>query len=378
MRSLLQPLDRLRQPRWPALQIALAVGGAALCVALPQALGLWQGQGAPVIVATAIALMLACVGLALNQEMQIRGEQAASEPQAFDAPGFLAESAEAAFVMGLDGKILAANAHFAALTALDPDEASGCGVTQALPGPIVEAMTTALDHSLETTGAVECKNKIGEWLTVDLIWQPCDFGATPALAFTMRDLTERRRREVELAMLAFEDPLTKVGNRAAIWRRLDRLKADLSEGPEASFAIMALDLDGFKPINDQFGHAAGDSLLAQVARRIVDALPGNAFVGRTGGDEFVVVLGPRVGHAAARQFAQRLLDVIRQPISLKSGPVAIGVSIGIALAPADGEDGNKLLDAADGAMYRAKRAGGGIAFLSEAQEQAEAPLRSVA
>lgn len=376
MRSPLPPFSRFQGARGRTLGVALAAGVAALWILVLLLLGLWGGLGAPIALAVAIALMLACVWRVAGRDAASGGAIQAAEHQGFDARHFLAEAVEAAFIMDLNGMILAGNAQFAALAALDMDEATSCAVAQAVPPPIVEAIATALDYRLETTGAIECRNRAGEWLIVDLTWQSCSYDETPALAFTMLDITERRRREIELAVMAFEDPLTRIGNRASIQRRLDRLKSDLSEGPDASFAVMALDLDRFKPVNDEFGHSAGDRLLIEVAGRIVGALPGNAFVGRNGGDEFVVVVGPRVGLAAARQFAQRILEAVRQPVALDGRTVTVGVSVGVALAPANGEEGRKLLDAADEAMYRAKRAGDGVAFC--APPHASDALKSVA
>ena len=183
-----------------------------------------------------------------------------------------------------------------------------------------------------------------------------------------------RRREIELATLAFQDSLTHLNNRAAIERRLARLKDDLAEGPEASFAVMVLDLDRFKTVNDSFGHSTGDQLLVEVAARIVAAVPRNAFVGRNGGDEFVVVVGPRATYATARQIAENIVAAVAKPYPGALHAAQVGASIGVALAPADGDDVKSLLDASDAAMYRAKRTGAGVAFANEPIDR----LRSVA
>ncbi|MET0606481.1 MAG: GGDEF domain-containing protein, partial [Beijerinckiaceae bacterium] len=218
------------------------------------------------------------------------------------------------------------------------------------------------------------ENRIGEWLIVELRYERFEKGGAQYFAFTMRDLTEMRRREIELATLAFQDSLTHLNNRAAIERRLARLKDDLAEGPEASFAVMVLDLDRFKTVNDSFGHSTGDQLLVEVAARIVAAVPRNAFVGRNGGDEFVVVVGPRATYATARQIAENIVAAVAKPYPGALHAAQVGASIGVALAPADGDDVKSLLDASDAAMYRAKRTGAGVAFANEPVDR----LRSVA
>lgn len=366
------PLSAAPDSRGRALKLSIGVGLAALGFAAAAALNSWPSSRVSLVLAAAIGAMTAGAWVALAQSAR---ESAAELPsQQFDPRRFLDESAEAAFIASLDGVIRSGNAHFAALAAIDPNRAAGSTITDALPGPIVDAITLALEHGLDSTGSVECENRAGEWLIVEIALQRCELDGVTAFAFTMRDLTEARRREIELATLAFQDPLTHLANRAAVQRRLERLKDDLAEGPEASFAIMALDLDRFKQINDQLGHAAGDRLLVEIAARIVSALPRNAFVGRYGGDEFVIVVGPRVGHATARQFAQRLIDAAARPIALPSGLVNVGLSIGVAIAPIDGGDAMALLEGADAAMYRAKRAGCGVAFMKDEDEL----LKSVA
>ena len=292
----------------------------------------------------------------------------------FNATRFLQDAEEAAFIVNVDGTIQASNAHFDALVGIDFDQAAGRDLTESLPGPIVEAITTAFEFELDSTGAIECENRIGEWLIVELRYERFEKGGAQYFAFTMRDLTEMRRREIELATLAFQDSLTHLNNRAAIERRLARLKDDLAEGPEASFAVMVLDLDRFKTVNDSFGHSTGDQLLVEVAARIVAAVPRNAFVGRNGGDEFVVVVGPRATYATARQIAENIVAAVAKPYPGALHAAQVGASIGVALAPADGDDVKSLLDASDAAMYRAKRTGAGVAFANEPIDR----LRSVA
>jgi diguanylate cyclase (GGDEF)-like protein/PAS domain S-box-containing protein len=342
-------------------------GGAAL------AIGALSGAAAhPLLGGATLAALAALAGLALFAGSA--SWRAASSSGPFDVRRFLDKADEGAFVAGLDGRIVEGNAHFAALVGIDPEAVAGGDLADILPGPIMVAITVALELRLDSTGAIECENSLGEWLIVELQIRP--LGAAGGFGFVMRDLTEAKRREIELATLAFQDPLTRLANRAALDRRMARLADDLAESPEASFAVMVLDLDRFKQVNDRYGHAAGDELLAQTARRVADAAPRNAFIARAGGDEFAIVVGPRVNMAFARQVAAQIIEAVAAPTALSAAAVEIGVSIGVALAPADGEDSEALLAAADAAMYRAKRSGTGVAFATE--PEVVASLKSVA
>lgn len=170
------------------------------------------------------------------------------------------------------------------------------------------------------------------------------FGYIGALA----DVSDRVALEQELRTAAFTDPLTGLANRARFRDALDEAAA----GVEPAWLLL-LDLDGFKAVNDALGHHVGDTLLIDVAQRLVAACHGDDLVARLGGDEFVVLL--RGGQAAAAALAARLVDRLAQPFALQSGTVALGCSIGLAQVGEPGEGG--ALRAADIAMYAAKAAG---------------------
>lgn len=179
-------------------------------------------------------------------------------------------------------------------------------------------------------------------------------GAQQFVAF-VRDITLRRESEQRIKYLALHDPLTGLLNRTSIEENADEMIALASRSNE-KVALMYIDLDRFKPINDWLGHAAGDELLTQVAERLLVALPSDAVVGRQGGDEFIVVL-PHVDAIGARQAAQAMLDCLQPDFYLDSHAVQIGGSIGVTLYPNDGELSHVLLANADAAMYHAKAEG---------------------
>lgn len=162
-----------------------------------------------------------------------------------------------------------------------------------------------------------------------------------------------KRESDELARL---DPLTGLRNRAGLIDALQTRLEDTARG-QCNFAVLYLDLDGFKPINDTFGHAAGDELLRMVAATLRDVVSPTDVVARIGGDEFVVLADdPTIDHALV--LAERIISVMAAPVTLPGGAhVYIGVSAGIAVSPDHGTEPETLLLAADAALYEAKSSG---------------------
>ena len=166
------------------------------------------------------------------------------------------------------------------------------------------------------------------------------------------------QERAKLDHLAHHDPLTGLPNRVLLADRLARALARDARTGHAT-ALMVIDLDGFKSVNDTFGHAAGDNLLAELAHRLADVLRGADTVARLGGDEFAVVAAGLDAVGSAGHVAGKVLSTLHQPIAIAGRDVRVGASIGVSVAPADGTDAGKLLANADLAMYRAKRAGRG-------------------
>jgi len=185
-------------------------------------------------------------------------------------------------------------------------------------------------------------------------------GATEAggLVFTAHDVSHRIATEERLAHDATHDPLTRLPNRTLLDDRLSHA-LDRSTRTGAQVAVLFLDLDGFKEVNDGWGHAAGDRVLTEVAGRVLATARASDTVARIGGDEFVVVCEETGSEEGARTLAGRILEVVRQPIVVSGVPHEVGASVGIAVAQPDERDSAGLLRRADEAMYRAKQAGRG-------------------
>ncbi len=174
-----------------------------------------------------------------------------------------------------------------------------------------------------------------------------------ALAF------ERRHAEARLLHAALHDTLTGIPNRSHFFERLGETMASRDEAA-APVAVLYLDLDGFKPVNDTHGHAAGDAVLREVSDRIGGALRPDDIVARLGGDEFAVLCSGVADAREATAIAERLIDAVTRPISLPGADVQVGVSIGVAVDHGARVPAEQLLEAADGALYDAKASGKGV------------------
>jgi diguanylate cyclase (GGDEF)-like protein/PAS domain S-box-containing protein len=189
------------------------------------------------------------------------------------------------------------------------------------------------------------------------------------------DTTEQKRLEAQLLHDAFHDPLTGLANRALFREHLDRA-LDRSRRRRAGVAVLFLDVDDFKVVNDSLGHAAGDRLLVEVAERLTATIRPDDIAARQGGDEFTILVERVSGEEEAVALAERLAAAIRRPIVLEGRPLVVGVSIGIALGRGRTSAAGDLLAHADAAMYAAKEQGKGrhVVFDPSMQRRAKSRL----
>ncbi len=175
---------------------------------------------------------------------------------------------------------------------------------------------------------------------------------------THEDITERRRAEARIAHLAHHDVLTDLPNRALMRERLEQAIASMRQGGRR-LAVLMLDLDRFKEVNDTLGHPIGDALLKTITRRLRGCVRETDTIARLGGDEFAIVQRATDPATDSIILATRIQEVIKEPLDVDGHHVLIGTSIGIAIAPQDGDDPDDLLKNADLALYRAKSEGRG-------------------
>lgn len=197
----------------------------------------------------------------------------------------------------------------------------------------------------------------GEWRNLEATGKNClDIPAVGGIILNTRDVTDRRAIEDRIQHLAFHDALTGLPNRLLIQ---DRISQAISRAQRTAqkFAVMFIDIDNFKNINDTLGHDAGDDLLRGVAERLTESVRAHDTIARQGGDEFIVLLDEIEGHRGATRVAQKILDALRAPFQVAGLDQHVSGSIGLALYPDDGRDAATLLKNADTAMFHGKGLG---------------------
>ena len=193
-------------------------------------------------------------------------------------------------------------------------------------------------------------------------------GKPQYLISVIRDLTDRKRHEQRIAHMAHHDPLTDLPNRAA-FNECITATIELAAASGESFAVLCIDLDRFKSVNDVFGHSTGDVLLQQVARRLESACEG-AFLARVGGDEFTVITPTGPQPATAEALAEQLCAAFESDIEIGGNPMQVGLTVGVSIFPQDGADEATLVANADAALFRAKsEARGSIRFFEMSMDQ---------
>jgi diguanylate cyclase (GGDEF)-like protein/PAS domain S-box-containing protein len=218
-----------------------------------------------------------------------------------------------------------------------------------------------------TMGSVDrdfrLRRKNGSELVADIALGPIGRPGSHFTVATIRDATERIRLEKDLKHRALHDPLTGLANRALFFDRLHQAMLG-SKRDRRPVAVVMLDLDGFKTVNDAFGHVAGDHVLKKVSAQLQAGVRSTDTVARIGGDEFAWILPSVGGLQAALRKVRMLLRSVARDYSADRKRVEVGVSAGIAFFPIDGRNVDALMRHADLALYTAKRQGGGLAFIA--------------
>jgi diguanylate cyclase (GGDEF)-like protein len=220
------------------------------------------------------------------------------------------------------------------------------------------AIDAALRAPRRLSGELRLSDARGEvrWFAATIASQAGSDGRVVQLRGALLDVTARRLAETRAQRLAFHDDLTGLPNRAAFTDHVGETVAR-ARGLGTRFALLFLDLDGFKEINDSLGHDAGDDLLRQVAQRIRACLRQADRLARFGGDEFLVLIDPVRRRRDVEAVTRKILKAVATPLELDGLMATVSASIGIAMFPEDGDDPSRLLKNADAAMYEAKHGG---------------------
>jgi diguanylate cyclase (GGDEF)-like protein len=236
------------------------------------------------------------------------------------------------------------------------------GTFAADPGDYASDLCTSVKAGLSTTQFLE----LGDGRTVAIVRQLLPDGGWVA---THEDVTERRQQEMKIAHMARHDALTDLPNRVLLRERLNEALMQVERGGQ-KLAVLYLDLDLFKNVNDSLGHATGDELLRQVGDRLRRCVKDTDTISRVGGDEFFIIQTGITDAADAERLSRRITEAVRASYDLHGHLVMIDASIGIALAPTDGTDADELLKNADMALYGAKADGRGVYRFFEAHMDA--------
>ena len=287
---------------------------------------------------------------------------------------------EGIIVTAVDGTILSVNPGFTRITGYSPAEAIGQTPRLLKSDHHEPAFYQALWRTITETGCwqgeIWNRRKSGEayleWLTITMI--PGPDGRPFRFVSVFNDITETRQKDERIRHLAFHDALTGLPNRMLLQDRLGH-SLEIARRDATQVAVMFIDLDRFKVVNDSLGHDVGDLLLIQVTQRLAHCLRKSDTVARQGGDEFVVVLTDFDVIGEIAEVAEKIIAALAEPVTLRDHEIHIGASIGIALFPQDGDDVTSLMRDADTAMYRAKNAGRNTFRFFDVQMDGEATER---
>lgn len=211
-------------------------------------------------------------------------------------------------------------------------------------------------HHMGEKRRVFALRRDGSEFPVDITLTPLELDGEPLVLATVLDSSIYRSSLESMEKLAHSDPLTGLPNRRLFYKRLDAL-VETGLRKQGAFAVMLVDLDHFKQVNDTLGHGAGDLLLLEVAMRMQARIRELDTLARLGGDEFGIILLGLESASQAASIAQKLLSGLLEPIELEGHEVAISASLGISLCPQDATDTADIVRCADTAMYGAKHAG---------------------
>lgn len=283
--------------------------------------------------------------------------------------GFL-ENLPLGVVIAQDGIVRYANAACLEMISYDRDEVIGRSFLPMVNEADREMLTELHRRRMEGDDAPACYDlrmtrKDGSAVVWRVHASTVTWEGRPAGLIAFSEVTAQVQAQQRATELALHDNVTGLPNRLLLSDRARQAIA-AARRQQGGFALVYLDLDGFKSINDTLGHNAGDRALKTIARRLLDCMRDSDTVARVGGDEFVVLLPGVADRETAVLLAEKLLHAINEPISIAGGGQRLGASLGIGIFPVDGADLDRLMHNADKAMYQAKSAGGNCVRCADA------------
>lgn len=299
----------------------------------------------------------------LQRALQVRDRALSASRRSLHLAERIIESTlEGVIITDARGRIMSVNPAFTKLTGYSEAEAIGQTPAMLSSGRhdkrFYESMWRQLREQGQWQGEIWNRRKNGEffpeYLSITAITD--ERGEVSHYAGMFTDITQLKENEENIRNLAYRDPLTGLPNRRLLDDRLEMAIAQ-AHRHGTHVGVLFIDLDQFKQVNDSLGHAAGDELLAELARRLRRCVREDDTVARLGGDEFVVVLADVERHEDVQQTAERALDAIRAPLWLQGRELVVTCSMGMSVYPEDGRDRKSLLKHADAAMYQVKNQG---------------------
>lgn len=265
------------------------------------------------------------------------------------------------YILSLDGTFIYANKAMADLCDLPADQIKGKRFSR-MPLPAhyndTQELEKVISRKQQSRGEVEVTSTRGHSRVFEYVYAPVidDRGRVEAISGISHDITLRKKTEAKIWRHANYDLLTNVPNRRLFRDRLDQHAAHSGRTGDP-FALLFIDLDGFKSVNDRLGHDAGDELLVEVAKRLCECIRQTDTVARMGGDEFTILLLDTGNVDFIKDIARSILNELDRPFRLGDDEVKVSASIGVTLFPEDGQSAQQLLNTADQAMYLAKHSG---------------------
>ena len=300
---------------------------------------------------------------AAKETIESRNAQLNLQNERFDSA--LTSMSQGLCMFDAHEKLILSNAHFSEIYGIPAEKIIPGMTTRELMGLMADS-TSVADVDPEGTLALQRNfiragnhgslvERLTDGRSISILHRPTPDGGHVA---TFEDITERLLAEEKIKHLAHYDALTDLPNRVTFYERMGSVLSHLRRSE--SIAVLSLDLDHFKNVNDTLGHPVGDRLLQAVAERMRSCVRVEDIVARLGGDEFAVVQVPCEQGLDVTILAQRLIEVVGAPYDIDGHQVVVGVSVGIAIAPHDGTEPDSIMKNADLALYRAKADGGGL------------------